>query len=80
MRKPRVTTNPVANRYSSPNERIVEYSAGESGAGGLISLTVTEDGRLHVHLYRHDALVTISVADPPTDSNGVDLGAPLVQS
>lgn len=60
MAKPKVDTNPVANQYAMPNERIVEYST-RSGLGGLISLREADDGRLLVELYRHDAAVEITV-------------------
>ena len=62
MRKPTVTTNPVANQYAGPAERIIEYSAGE--LGGLISLRSTDDGRLIVEPYRHDNGVEIRTARP----------------
>lgn len=58
MSKPRVNTNPVANRYSAMFERIIEYTNGEFG--GLISLRTRPDGTLHVGLYRHDPEVRIS--------------------
>ena len=59
MAKPKVTTNPVANQYASENQRIVEYSS--KAGGGLIAFTVTDDGRLVVDLYQHDATVEIRV-------------------
>jgi hypothetical protein len=61
MAKPKVNTNPVANQYSAPNERIIEYSI-RSGLGGLISLREIEGGKLQVQLYRHDADVEILVS------------------
>ena len=61
MRKPKVNTNPVANNYSAPNERIIEYSS-QSG-GGLIAFRET-DGHLTVDLYRHDGTVDIRVGQP----------------
>lgn len=62
MAKPKVNTNPVANNYSHTNERIIEYSS--KNGGGLISLRETDDGRLRVELYRHDATVDFSVGPP----------------
>jgi hypothetical protein len=62
MTKPRVNINPFANNYSAPNERIIEYSSKSGGgSGGLIALRETDDGRLTVYLYRHDATVDIRV-------------------
>lgn len=62
MAKPKVTTNPVANNYAGPNERIVEYST-RSGLGGLIAFRETDDG-LTVDLYRHDEKVAVRVGKP----------------
>jgi hypothetical protein len=67
MAKPKVDTNPVADRYSGSNERIVEYST-RSGLGGLISFRETEDGLL-IDLYQHDAAVTIRVGKPREEGN-----------
>lgn len=53
--KVRVTTNPVANTYA--NERIIEFSAGTDGAGGLISFVLKDDGSIHVHVYRQERTV-----------------------
>lgn len=66
MPKPKVNTNPVANNYSAPNERIIEYSS-KSG-GGLIAFREV-DGRLIVELYRHDATVDVSVG--PAEGSAV---------
>jgi len=63
MTKPMVETNPVANRYAGPNERIVEYAT-RSGKGGLIAFRETNDGQLLVDLYQHDAAVEIRVGKP----------------
>ena len=66
--KIRVNTSPVANAYSAPDEKIIEYSYpdGSSGVpGGLISFRwiTPEDGPpfLYVDLYRHDSKVRIHV-------------------
>lgn len=63
MTKPKVTTNPVANQYAGPNERIIEYS--HKGLGGLIAFRQTEDGNLRVDLYRHDEGVQINTGQAP---------------
>lgn len=60
MKKVSVNTNPGANGYAGPGERIVEYSA-PNGDGGLILFAIAEDGHVQVHLYRHDPTVEISV-------------------
>jgi hypothetical protein len=60
MPKPKVTVNPVANAYTSANERIVEYS--HKGLGGLMALRALDDGTLLVNLYRHDEGVLIRVS------------------
>lgn len=67
MRKPTVITNCVANAYTGPNERIIEFSDRESSGpnspiGGLISFRRTDDGRLLVRVYRCDPEVEVSVA------------------
>jgi hypothetical protein len=63
MRKPRVNTNPVANTYSSPAERIVEFHSGKpGGSGGLISFRRLEDGTLQVDLYQLDPAVVVNVS------------------
>lgn len=67
MSKPKVTTDPVANQYAGPNERIVEYST-RSGLGGLIAFRETDDG-LTVDLYRHDPKVEVRIGD--ADPSGV---------
>ena len=36
IRKPKVITKCVANSYTLPNERIIEYSFGPDGNGGSI--------------------------------------------
>lgn len=59
MGKPSVNTNPVANQYSSNNERIIEFNNGEDGTGGLMSLRRQDDGTLQVRLYRLDAKVEV---------------------
>jgi hypothetical protein len=55
-----VNTNPGANSYAAPNEKIIEYSV-PGGPGGLIAFKVTDDGKLVIDLYRHDAEVEIRV-------------------
>lgn len=72
-RKPSVNTNPGANTYAGPGERIVEYSS--PAGGGLIAFRVGRpDGAradvLTVDLYQHDPWVEIRVgcadgAPPP---------------
>lgn len=50
--KPRVLTKCVANSYTGPTERIVEFSSDtHAGAGGLIRLANTDEGLL-VQVYR----------------------------
>lgn len=60
MRKPRVTTNPVANRYAAPGQRIIEVSAGCTAIGCLISLELVA-GKLKIHIYRQDPEVRVTV-------------------
>lgn len=50
--KPRVTVACVASRYAAPFERIIEFSDGDDGAGGLILIKRGRDGRLKLHPYR----------------------------
>lgn len=61
-RKPTVTTNCVADRYTMPHEKIVEFSSGDKG--GLISFSQKENGELHVHLYRCSLGVTVTFDEP----------------
>lgn len=56
--KPQVTTKCPANVHTAPNERIVEFSS--DAGGGLIGFTVA-GGKLHVHVYRHDPTVLVTV-------------------
>lgn len=64
MAKPRVNVCPVANGYSGPAERIIEFSSGNDTvqAGGLISLRRTDAGTLDVQLYQQDPTVRVSVS------------------
>ncbi len=65
-KRPSVTVNPVADRYSMQGERIIEFSS-EVG-GGLISLRVSNDGKqLLVDLYRCDPTVVVRT---PSTSEG----------
>jgi len=60
-RQIRINVNPVANQYSAPAERIIEFSS--PAGGGLISLTVVTaaqgDPYLTVELYRLDEGVQV---------------------
>lgn len=48
-----ITTHPVADNYATHNERIIEFSAGNYGTGGLISLRYdSTTDHLTVELYR----------------------------
>ena len=59
MRRPRVLTKCVADRFSEKSkERIVEFSDA-NGAGGLISFYMQTDGKLRVCLYRLDDTVVV---------------------
>lgn len=57
-----VTTDPGANRYAGPNERIIEFSS--PNGGGLILFRVNDDGTLTVEPYRTDGTVTVRLAEP----------------
>jgi hypothetical protein len=59
MAKPRVLTKCVANNYTGPNERIIEFSS-KSG-GGLIAFRETGDRTLLVSVYRLDPTVQVTV-------------------
>lgn len=56
MKKPSVKTKCVANSYSAPNERIIEFD------GGLIAFRNLPNDVLLVSLYRLDNRVQVSVA------------------
>lgn len=58
MKKPSVNVNPVANKYSAPDERIVEFTF-DNGVGGLISFR-TVNGTPTVEIYRCDMSVIVS--------------------
>ncbi len=72
MAKPKVNTNPVANTYAGPAERIVEYSMPGKATGGLIAFRWVDDadsddpdaGTLVVDVYRHDPNVRVHVGKP----------------
>jgi hypothetical protein len=66
MPTPSVNTNPGANQYASPGERIIEFHNNNRTAhkGGLISLANRDDGTLTVHVYKHDQGVTVTSAPP----------------
>lgn len=68
MAKPKVTTNCVANHYSASCERIVEIS-GSRGSGALVSIVESEDGGLHVHIYRRERCGVSFSADSKTLAN-----------
>lgn len=74
MTKPRVTTNPVANQYTGPAERIVEFSDPDTDgpAGGLIALRRNPRGRLTVSVYRCDPTVDVIVGRPDSDEDSWD--------
>ena len=57
MSKPKVTLKCVADLHTGLNERIIEFSHGHDGTGGLISFHVMEDGKLYVEVYRCDNVV-----------------------
>ena len=64
MPKPRVITQCVANRYAGPNERIIEFSGESPDHGGLISFSITDDGRMIVDIYRQGAKVDVRIGKP----------------
>lgn len=65
MKKPKVILKCVANHYTGPEERIVEYSFGSDGKGGayggLILFRETSKGEFVVTLYNHSPQVKIVV-------------------
>ena len=57
--KPRVVTACVANRYTGPEKRIIEFSFND-GTGGLISFKQPRGKRPgRVEVYRTDGQVTV---------------------
>ena len=60
--KPTVKVNCVANHYTAPNERIIEYTFPD-GTGGLIAFfAANEHHGPIVNLYCHDRKVEINIA------------------
>jgi len=59
MKRPKVLTRCVANRYAAPNERIVEFTS--KNGGGLISFATLFDGRLAVDVYHCYPTVVVRV-------------------
>lgn len=60
MKRTRVTVKCVADNYAAKErERIVEFFDPTLKAGGLISFYRTDDGKLQVTIYRHDANVEV---------------------
>lgn len=64
MRKVHVNTSPVADHYETRPGRIVEFS--HPNGGGLISFMPTEDGKVIIVVYRHDATVEVRTGQPST--------------
>lgn len=66
MGKPKVTVNCVANQYTGPGERIIEFCDPDTDgpAGGLISFRRNPRGALDVHVYRCDPGVNVVVGRP----------------
>lgn len=62
QRKPKVIVNCVANHYTGPNERIIEFTF-PSGEGGLISLRTTHEGASVVDVYNYDRYVQVLVGE-----------------
>lgn len=58
----RVLTQCVANAYTGPDERIVEFSS--PNGGGLISFRMQDD-KLRVQIYRVDRSVEVLPTPPP---------------
>ncbi len=54
----KVTTRCVADRYSAPNEKIVEFSS--DVGGGLVSFRIGADNHMHIQVYRTDPNITVS--------------------
>jgi hypothetical protein len=70
--KIRINKHPFADSYALHDERIIEFSSGETQdelAGGLISFMRLPDGRLRVELYQLDENVTV-VAPPERLAGG----------
>ena len=64
-RRPYVLTRCVADRYSSTEERIVEFgTAGREGGSGLIAIRNRPDGTTVVEIYRADSNVTVLSESP----------------
>jgi hypothetical protein len=59
MKKPKVNTSCIANRYASENERIIEITT--ENLGCLISIRKNDAGALIVQLYRLDPGIRVSV-------------------
>ena len=68
MKRPKVLTRCVANRYAAPNERIVEFTS--KNGGGLISFATLLDGRLAVDVYRCDPTVVVRIGTKRPPQNG----------
>ena len=58
MSRPSVDLRPVADGYSGPGERIIEFHDRETDQGGLISIR-RGDGELIVDVYRCDENVRV---------------------
>ena len=64
MKKPRITVNCVASKYSAPEERIIEFSGNTPEQGGLIQFRFHGNGKLYVEVYRQGCDVVVHVAKP----------------
>lgn len=61
-KKPRIPRRAIADHYSMKNEKIIEISHPESGAGCLVSIVAKDDGGLQISVYRSDKNVTVSLS------------------
>lgn len=63
MPKPSIDVHPAAGRDAGRNERMIGFSA-PSGAGGLITLALQDDGTITLHVHGHsNTAVTVGEAD-----------------
>lgn len=68
MRKPKINTNPPANRYTLDGETVIEIShptlrdSAGMAVGTLVSIRATE-GRLILDIYRADPPIVVCAPD-----------------
>lgn len=63
-KKVRVLTRCVADTYTRPYQKVIEFCGTHPDQGGLVSFILTPDGRMIVDVYRQGKAVEVRVGKP----------------